>query len=101
MLRLALLAAAVLANRVNGDLRSRLNDAGVQAVFPGDPNYEQLSEAFNLRFSYLPAAIALPDSAEQVAATVQAGVAENVNVNARGGGHSYSALSVHSLEALR
>ncbi|PFH46160.1 Glucooligosaccharide oxidase [Amanita thiersii Skay4041] len=73
------------------DFRSSLNAAGIQAVFPGDPDYADSSRAFNRRFTFSPVAVTYPTSANQVADVVKLGTAYNYKIVARSGGHSYVA----------
>ncbi|KAF5343577.1 hypothetical protein D9758_012984 [Tetrapyrgos nigripes] len=71
------------------DLKSDLT--GVTTMFPGSSGYADASKAFNRRFSFQPAAIAFPTTANQVAQIVKAGAANGMKIVARGGGHSYVA----------
>ncbi|KAJ4491020.1 glucooligosaccharide oxidase [Lentinula aciculospora] len=75
----------------SADLNSELTGAGVRAVFPGDSNYASASAAFNLRFTLEPTAIAYPTTPEDVSTIIQAGIDNNLQMVARGGGHSYVA----------
>ncbi|KAF8878834.1 glucooligosaccharide oxidase [Infundibulicybe gibba] len=86
-LLLALSIPSILAK----DLRSDLHAAGVAAVFPGDAEYPSASEAFNLRFTFKPAAVSFPATPEQVSSAVKLGSSYGHHVAARSGGHSYIA----------
>ncbi|KAJ7813150.1 glucooligosaccharide oxidase [Mycena olivaceomarginata] len=68
-----------------------LTTSGISAAYPGDSTYSAAAKAYNLRYTLSPAAVAFPTSAAQVAAAVKAGVAQNMQVVARSGGHSYIA----------
>ncbi|KAL1759677.1 hypothetical protein FB107DRAFT_246088 [Schizophyllum commune] len=46
-------------------LRESLEDAGVEAVYPGDDGYADASTAFNLRYSLSPVAVTYPTTPEQ------------------------------------
>ncbi|KAJ6605840.1 glucooligosaccharide oxidase [Mycena sp. CBHHK59/15] len=72
-------------------LQQSLSSHGVSAVYPTDKNYSTVSQAYNRRFTIDPVAVAYPTSAQQVAAAVAAGAAQNLEVVARSGGHSYIA----------
>ncbi|KAI5826540.1 FAD-binding domain-containing protein [Schizophyllum commune Tattone D] len=72
-------------------LRESLEDAGVEAVYPGDDAYTDASTAFNLRYSLSPVAVTYPTTPEQVGVVVAAGAAQGIDVTARSGGHSYVA----------
>lgn len=76
------------------DLKSDLTGAGLTALFPGDSGYQDASKAYNLRFNVSPAAVVYPESAQQVAAAIQAGASTHTQVVARSGGHSYIANGV-------
>ena len=96
------------------DLKSDLTGAGLTALFPGDSGYQDASKACefyirmlvpisladqifvvdNLRFNVSPAAVVYPESAQQVAAAIQAGASTHTQVVARSGGHSYIANGV-------
>ncbi|KAJ6469253.1 glucooligosaccharide oxidase [Mycena sanguinolenta] len=72
-------------------LQQTLSAHGVSAVYPGDKTYRNVSKAFNERFTFAPIAVAFPTSVAQVSAAVAAGAAQNLEVVARSGGHSYIA----------
>ncbi|KAJ4464522.1 glucooligosaccharide oxidase, partial [Lentinula edodes] len=76
---------------VFADLNNDLTGTGVRAVFPGDSNYAAASAAYNLRFVFEPFAVAYPTTPEDVSSIIQAGIDNNLQVVARGGGHSYVA----------
>ncbi|KAJ3536720.1 hypothetical protein NMY22_g5907 [Coprinellus aureogranulatus] len=68
-----------------------ISDGALRFTYPGQPDYPQASEPFNLRFSYKPAAIAYVDNVDQVSEVVKVGYDLGYNVVARSGGHSYVA----------
>ncbi|KAJ6599751.1 glucooligosaccharide oxidase [Mycena vulgaris] len=72
-------------------LQQALSAHGVSAVYPTDKNFTTVSRAFNRRFTISPLAVAFPTSVAQVSAAVAAGAAQNLEVVARSGGHSYIA----------
>ncbi|KAF8166661.1 hypothetical protein K438DRAFT_1921482 [Mycena galopus ATCC 62051] len=72
-------------------LQQTLTTDGITALYPGNSAYAAASQAFNLRFSISPAAIAYPTTVQQVSQVVQAGTALGMQVVARSGGHSYIA----------
>ncbi|TRM63339.1 hypothetical protein BD626DRAFT_496353 [Schizophyllum amplum] len=83
------LALHVLAQDVD-QLKADLGD--VQAVFPGDGDYTTAAQPFNLRFTGIaPIAVTYPTDAAQVGTAILAGSKQNLQVVARGGGHSYIA----------
>ncbi|KAJ7241121.1 glucooligosaccharide oxidase [Mycena rebaudengoi] len=86
--------AAILLNAVAQnitDLQNTLSAHGVSTVYPTDENFTTVSQAFNRRFTISPIAVAFPTSVAQVSAAVAAGAAQNLEVIARSGGHSYIA----------
>ncbi|KAJ7460813.1 glucooligosaccharide oxidase [Mycena latifolia] len=72
-------------------LQQNLAAKGVAAVYPTDQNFTTVTQAYNRRFTITPLAVAYPTNAQQVAAAVMAGAAQNMEVVARSGGHSYIA----------
>lgn len=67
---------------------------GLNVTYPGDPAFQSESQAFNARLSYIPAAIVLPSSVQDVEKLVSCGASLNVSVVARSGGHSYAAYGL-------
>ncbi|KAF9263865.1 glucooligosaccharide oxidase [Marasmius fiardii PR-910] len=63
--------------------------AGITALFPNSDGYSAASASYNLRLSFAPSAIAYPKSPNDVSEIVKLGAANNLNVVARSGGHSY------------
>ncbi|KAJ7272671.1 hypothetical protein B0H12DRAFT_1228680 [Mycena haematopus] len=72
-------------------LQQSLTSNGISALFPGNSSYAAAAKAYNLRFTISPAAIAYPTTVQQVSEAVAAGTAQNMQVVARSGGHSYIA----------
>ncbi|WAQ82080.1 hypothetical protein PtA15_2A393 [Puccinia triticina] len=75
-------------------LRSKFSTLGIDAVFPGDSDYDKFAASFNRRLSYKPAAIAFPNNTDAVASAVKLGVQEKLRLSARSGGHSYAAYGL-------
>ncbi|KAF8981382.1 hypothetical protein BDQ17DRAFT_1337346 [Cyathus striatus] len=88
---LRVLAVFTAAFLVNADIRSDLTGKGFTVLFPGDSGYSTASQAYNLRFTFQPAAIAYPVNSQQVSTVIKAGSANDLGVVARSGGHSYIA----------
>lgn len=61
-----------------GDLRARLEEAKIEAVYPNDQNYKALSRPYNLRFDYKAAAFAFPKTTADIATIVTAAGAEGI-----------------------
>jgi len=57
----------------------------------GTANYTQAIKPFNLRLSFIPASYAVPQTIKHIQDAVACGVANKVEINAKGGGHSYGA----------
>ncbi|KAG7098105.1 hypothetical protein E1B28_000078 [Marasmius oreades] len=76
---------------VAADLREDLSQTGVTAYFPGDSEFAGASRAYNTRFTFTPAAIAYPETVQDVSNVVKVAVANGISVSARSGGHSYVA----------
>lgn len=65
----------------------------VPASFPGDADYDELAEPFNLRLQYKPAAIVLPQTNKHVQDAVVCASQCGLKVQAKSGGHSYASFS--------
>jgi hypothetical protein len=70
-------------------LRSLLDG---DVVAPGDDDWDEARQAWNLAIDQRPAAVAIPESAEDVAAVVAFARAEGLRVAPQGTGHNASAL---------
>ncbi|MGH3071399.1 MAG: FAD-binding oxidoreductase [Gaiellaceae bacterium] len=73
-----------------GPLRSVLDG---DVVAPGDVDWDVARQAWNLAIDQRPAAVAIPESAEDVAAVVAFARAEGLRVAPQGTGHNASALA--------
>jgi FAD/FMN-containing dehydrogenase len=69
-------------------LKSRLDG---RLIAPGDPEWDEARLAWNLSVDQQPAAVALPESAEDVAAVVQGAREQGLRVAPQGTGHGASA----------
>ncbi|TFK37512.1 glucooligosaccharide oxidase [Crucibulum laeve] len=87
-LAVLLLAAALVKS---SDFRSEISGKGFDVIFPGAPLYQNVSQAYNLRFEFKPAVVAYPSSPQQVSDIVNTGAKYQYRVVARSGGHSYIA----------
>ncbi|KAG0151249.1 hypothetical protein CROQUDRAFT_719983 [Cronartium quercuum f. sp. fusiforme G11] len=76
------------------DLRTRFKQDKLEAVFPNDQTYGELSKAYNRRYHYKPVAIVFPQSTKDLSKIVMAAAAESFPVSVRSGGHSYTAASL-------
>ncbi|KAF8956211.1 glucooligosaccharide oxidase [Flammula alnicola] len=83
--------STVFITAVSADLISDLTGQNFKVLFPGNSAYSNASTAFNLRYTFLPAAVAYPNSAQDVSTAMKIGAAFNLQVVARSGGHSYIA----------
>lgn len=59
----------------------------------GSSNWAALTTPYNLRLSYQPAVVTIPETPEQVEFSVTCAAASNLKVQAKGGGHSYASFS--------
>ncbi|KAF8149355.1 glucooligosaccharide oxidase [Crassisporium funariophilum] len=94
MLRLLLLFAVIRSTLAQvGDLRGNLGNQGfnISVVLPGEPSYTSVSQPFNLRYEFHPAAVTFPSSVHEISEIVKLGENVNHQVVARSGGHSYIA----------
>lgn len=76
------------------DFISDLNSDGITVLAPGQPGFSASSTAFNLRFTFEPAAIVFPKTTKDVSSILQLAQQFNFPVVARSGGHSYIANSL-------
>ncbi|RJE19907.1 Berberine and berberine like protein [Aspergillus sclerotialis] len=93
---LPLVNASVLKGRaLPTSLQNCLKNTGVEALYPGNPEYDERRKPQNRNYDPHPEVIVLPSSSKEVAGTVRCVAAEkgNVKITARGGGHSYAAYS--------
>ncbi|KAE8270604.1 hypothetical protein A4X09_0g1715 [Tilletia walkeri] len=76
-------------------VRSCFADNALKIVYPSDSSYSDLAKSTAARFNYQPSAIALPSNPTDVQAVVRCVGKANGQVQAiaRGGGHSYEAVS--------
>ncbi|KAL0578400.1 hypothetical protein V5O48_003591 [Marasmius crinis-equi] len=88
--RWAIYAALFLAMLAVADLESDLSGAGIDALFPGDSDYDAARNSYNRRFSFSPAAIAYPNSPDNVSKIIQIGARNQLQVVPRSGGHSFT-----------
>ncbi|KAL0574870.1 hypothetical protein V5O48_007097 [Marasmius crinis-equi] len=87
--RWAIIAAILLATLAFADLESDLCGTGIDALFPGDGDYDAARNTYNRRFSFSPAAIAYPNSLDDVSKVIQIGARNQLQVIPRSGGHSF------------
>lgn len=80
------------------DMRFAINDCltkeSVPQNLPGTANFIQSIKPFNLRIPFIPVAVAVPSTVPQVQAAVKCGVANNVTISPKGGGHSYASHGI-------
>jgi len=67
-----------------------LTSAAVPQLKSTDAKYALAIKPFNLRLPFTPIAVAQPTTLAQVQAAVACGVAQNVTVTPKSGGHSYA-----------
>ncbi|KAF8149358.1 glucooligosaccharide oxidase [Crassisporium funariophilum] len=78
----------------NLSLKAVWGDQGLSksfVVFPENDLYENISQPFNLRYDFRPAAVAFPSTLQEISTIVKLGQTTNHQVLARSGGHSYIA----------
>ena len=84
----ALCAGLILVSRRN-TLMSCLVGEQIPFLLQGPDGWPQEVKPWNLRLEYNPAAVATPQSIDQIQAAVNCGVKSRVRVSAKGGGHSF------------
>src|SRR3954453_23633839 len=83
-----MLTTETLAPQVHA-VRARLSG---ELVLPGDPNWDEARQAWNLAVDQRPAAVALPESAGDVIAAVELARDAGLRVAPQGTGHNASAI---------
>jgi hypothetical protein len=78
----------------SSSLTSCLHDAYVPFVVQDSPDWKALIRPWNVRLTYIPAAVAIPDSIEQIQVAVNCGIRNNMRVTAKGGGHSFGSYGL-------
>lgn len=81
----SLLLASVLASQSLKDGLSGLSNV----VYPSAERYANLSQSFNSRYHYKPAAVVVPKDVQEVEQAVKAAAHARVPIAPRSGGHSY------------
>ncbi|KAJ6262672.1 Xylooligosaccharide oxidase [Drechslerella dactyloides] len=71
-----------------------LSKGDVPIVLASDTSFSQLSSPYNRRLKYTPLTITLPTTILHISTTVKCASQFKIRVNARGGGHSYSAQAL-------
>ena len=89
---LLLLPAAITAQST--PLTACLARSSIPFSSPSSPNFHNLSQPYNLRLPYRPAAIVLPTIPVQISATIRCAASAGVKVQARSGGHSYGSFGL-------
>ncbi|KAF2688965.1 Glucooligosaccharide oxidase [Lentithecium fluviatile CBS 122367] len=70
-----------------------LGKKDVPVYWPNSPNFTELAEPFNLRLSYTPYVIVLPETIQHVQDAVLCAAECGIKVQAKSGGHSYASFS--------
>lgn len=73
-------------------LEACLAAAGVPLVTAASSAWQSETKPYNLRASYVPAAVAVPRSIQHIQDAVQCGTENGVRVSAKGGGHSFASF---------
>ncbi|KAK8116617.1 uncharacterized protein PG998_004898 [Apiospora kogelbergensis] len=70
-----------------------LLEEAVPVMLENDPGWPAYAATYNVRLSYTPVAIVLPQTDMQVARVVESAARHRLQVQARSGGHSYTSFS--------
>lgn len=79
--------------KTRNDVLDCLTSHNVTFSIDGSPDWTALQTPFNLRLSYDPAVITIPETPQQVSDSVTCAAAAYLKVQAKGGGHSYASYS--------
>ncbi|KDR69185.1 hypothetical protein GALMADRAFT_145590 [Galerina marginata CBS 339.88] len=82
---------AILISIAHADLISSLTSQSFTVLVPSSSGYSNASTAFNLRFTFKPAAIVFPKSTQDVSTILKLATSFRHQAVARSGGHSYIA----------
>ncbi|KAL9052282.1 MAG: hypothetical protein Q9162_005484 [Coniocarpon cinnabarinum] len=93
LLSLSALATAQSTSNSPDALINCLTQASIPFISPTSPNYESQIQSWNTRFNYQPAAIATPNSTNQLSATLQCASTTGTRTQPKSGGHGYAAFS--------
>jgi hypothetical protein len=77
----------------SSNIASCLDSKKVPVRWSNAPDYAELAEPFNLRLSYKPYVIALPETNQHVQNAVLCAALCGIKVQAKSGGHSYASYS--------
>jgi FAD/FMN-containing dehydrogenase len=75
------------------DVTKCLSFHKVPFVISNSPNWTSYTTPHNLRLLYEPAVITIPETAQDVSASVNCAAAAKLKVQPKGGGHSYASYS--------
>jgi FAD/FMN-containing dehydrogenase len=93
-LLLACLSLTSLVSAIPGrDVLKCLQHNKVPFIISNSPNWTDYTTPHNLRLQYEPAVITIPETSQQVSASVKCAVAARLKVQPKGGGHSYASYS--------
>lgn len=75
------------------ELRRDLQTLSVPCLFPDLPEFDHYARSYNRVFSYKPAAICVPITADDISNAIHCARAHGLKVQPKSGGHSYGAYS--------
>ena len=70
------------------DLRGLADDFAGDVIVPGDDSWDAARQAWNLAVDQRPVAVVLPESAEDIVATVRFAAAKDLRIAFNAGGHN-------------
>lgn len=92
---LSVVVATMFLPRVSSSALSLcLADANIPFVVQGSVDWKRSIRPWNLRLTYIPAAVATPHTIEQIQVAVNCGINNRVRVTAKGGGHSFGSYGL-------
>ncbi|KAK6586857.1 hypothetical protein PZA11_000147 [Diplocarpon coronariae] len=79
--------------RPRADVMACLRASNVPHIVKNSSSWASYATPYNLRLVYEPAVITVPETPDQVSASVTCAAAASLKVQAKGGGHSYASYS--------
>ena len=79
--------------KASSNLKKCLKGLDAPGVYPGDKEWNTLSQVYNARWTYTPDVIVLPREEDHVVSAVKCAKITKTKVQAKGGGHSYGSFS--------
>lgn len=92
---LSVVVATIFLPRVSSSALSLcLTDENIPFTVQGSVDWKRSIRPWNVRLTYIPAAVATPHTIQQIQVAVNCGIKSRVRVTAKGGGHSFGSYGL-------